>query len=91
MSTLVGVSPPAVDSTGICLSISELNVARLLLQGDTNREIAQALHLSPRTVQSHVANAMAKAGAKSRTHLAVLVLRAGLLADPPTPTAGGSQ
>ena len=35
----------------------------------TNREIAAALHLSPRTVEQHVARALRKTGAHSRQQL----------------------
>lgn len=67
------------------LSERELEVVALVVDGRANAEIAQRLHLSIRTVQHHVASARAKVGARSRTHLAVLVLRAGLVSlHPPT-------
>ncbi|MGI5478705.1 helix-turn-helix domain-containing protein [Streptomyces lavendofoliae] len=37
--------------------------------GLTNREIVGILHLSPRTVEQHIARAMQKAGTASRTAL----------------------
>jgi DNA-binding CsgD family transcriptional regulator len=51
------------------LSPREEEVARLAARGQTNREIAEALVLSPRTVQDHVANAMRKLGVESRKAL----------------------
>ena len=52
------------------LSPREQEVARLAARGRTNREIAEALVLSPRTVQDHVAKAMRKLGVESRKALA---------------------
>jgi DNA-binding NarL/FixJ family response regulator len=44
-------------------------VARLVSQGLTNREIAEVLFLSPRTVEQHVAKVLRKLGAVSRAEL----------------------
>ena len=52
------------------LSPREGEVADLAARGRTNREIAELLHLSPRTVETHVANALAKLGLRSRRDLA---------------------
>ncbi|WP_433328365.1 ATP-binding protein [Spirillospora sp. CA-294931] len=51
------------------LSPREREVARLLSQGLTNREIADVLFLSPRTVEQHVASVLRKLGVKSRNEL----------------------
>ncbi|MCY9783664.1 AAA family ATPase [Nocardiopsis sp. EMB25] len=51
------------------LSPRESEIATLAAQGRTNREIAALLHLSPRTVETHVANALAKLGLRSRRDL----------------------
>jgi non-specific serine/threonine protein kinase len=48
------------------LTPREHDVLRLLLQGHTDREIAEALYLSPRTVSWHVRAILAKLGANSR-------------------------
>ncbi|HEX6208156.1 MAG TPA: LuxR C-terminal-related transcriptional regulator [Actinomycetota bacterium] len=53
------------------LSPRELEVARLVAEGRTNRQIAESLYLSPRTVGHHVSNAMRKLGVTSRAALAV--------------------
>ncbi|MFG3336554.1 LuxR C-terminal-related transcriptional regulator [Streptomyces tendae] len=52
------------------LSAREGQVAELAGGGLTNREIATALHLSPRTVEQHVARAIRKMGVLSRHDLA---------------------
>ncbi len=53
------------------LSPREQEVARLVAQGLTNRQVAEALFLSPRTVDRHLSAAMRKLGVSSRTALAV--------------------
>ena len=68
---------PGRPSYGRELSPRELDVARLLVRGTTNKEIAGRLFLSPKTVARHVESAMRKLGVASRTALAVqLVERA---------------
>ncbi|WP_413470997.1 LuxR C-terminal-related transcriptional regulator [Streptomyces peucetius] len=62
--------PPGRPSYGDRLSPREREVAELAGTGLTNREIATTLHLSPRTVEQHVARAMRKLGTTSRQHLA---------------------
>jgi DNA-binding CsgD family transcriptional regulator len=59
----------------------ELEVVRLVLAGKTNREIAQALSKSPRTVAGQLGSVMRKLGVSSRTELAVRVVEAGLIPD----------
>ncbi|WP_435883400.1 helix-turn-helix domain-containing protein [Streptomyces tendae] len=44
-------------------------MAELAARGLMNREIAVVLHLSPRTVEQHVARALRKTGALSRRDL----------------------
>lgn len=61
------------------LSRRELQVLALLVEGLNNVDIATSLDLSPRTVQSHVSNALQKTRTHSRTELAVAALRRGLL------------
>jgi RNA polymerase sigma factor (sigma-70 family) len=51
------------------LSPREREVAELAGQGLSNREIATTLHLSPRTVEQHVARAMYKLRVHSRQQL----------------------
>ncbi|WP_411074069.1 LuxR C-terminal-related transcriptional regulator [Streptomyces sp. cmx-4-7] len=53
------------------LSPREQEVARLVVQGRANRDIAESLVLSPRTVEHHVARIMRKLNAASRTDIAL--------------------
>ena len=52
------------------LTARELEVARLVMEGASNPEIAAQLFLSRKTVERHVSNALAKVGARNRTELA---------------------
>jgi DNA-binding CsgD family transcriptional regulator len=47
----------------------EMDVLTLVAEGRTNAAIAAQLYLSPRTVETHVANLLAKTGAANRTEL----------------------
>ena len=48
----------------------EREIAGLVAAGSSNREVADALVLSPKTVERHVTNILAKLGARNRTELA---------------------
>ncbi|GII63640.1 DNA-binding response regulator [Sphaerisporangium krabiense] len=67
---------------GHVLSERELQVARLVARGHSNRRIADELSLSPETVRTYLRRMFAKLGVNDRTHLAVLAYEAGLLHDP---------
>jgi two-component system response regulator NreC len=61
------------------LSPRELEVLRLVAQGHTNRQVAEKLHLSVRTVESHRANLMNKLGLSSPAQLVRYAIEHGLL------------
>jgi DNA-binding NarL/FixJ family response regulator len=63
------------------LSPREREVVRLVVTGLTNRKVAEALFISPRTVAEHVSGAMRKLGVTSRTALAAAATKAGIAAD----------
>jgi len=58
------------------------HVVRLVAEGRTNRQIAQDLVLSSKTVANHVATARRKLRAPSRTALAVVAIAAGVIEHP---------
>ena len=62
------------------LTDRELDVLRLAGQGLSNRQIAEELVLSPRTVQAHMANIFGKLHVGSRTEAVMVGLRRGWLA-----------
>jgi non-specific serine/threonine protein kinase len=53
------------------LSAREMEIARLVAEGMANKEIAARLHLSVRTVESHVRHVLTKLGLHNRTQIAV--------------------
>jgi predicted ATPase/DNA-binding NarL/FixJ family response regulator len=60
------------------LSPREAEILGLVAAGRTNREIADALYLSVRTVERHVTNLYAKIGARGRADATAFALRHGL-------------
>jgi DNA-binding CsgD family transcriptional regulator len=59
--------PPRLRAVGV--TSREMDVLALVAQGLTNAQIAERLFLSPRTVETHVANLLSKTGATSRGDL----------------------
>ena len=71
------VDSQALSPEGTFAGASDL----LIAMGETGPEIAEHLHLSHDTVRTHVRNAMAKLGARSRAHLVAKALSEGLIAN----------
>jgi DNA-binding NarL/FixJ family response regulator len=69
-------SPPAAYPSG--LSAREVEVLRLIAAGKTNREIADALFLSPGTVNVHVTHILTKTNSTNRTEAALFARDHGL-------------
>ena len=65
--------PDQLKAAGV--TIRELDVLRLIAEGRTNRDVAETLFLSPRTVEKHVERLLLKTGAPNRTALAALLAR----------------
>jgi DNA-binding CsgD family transcriptional regulator len=64
------------------LTSRERQVARLIGQGRSNREVADELVISEKTVETHVSNILSKLGQTSRVQIAAWALTAGLIGDP---------
>ena len=61
------------------LTPREVDVLKLLAEGQRNREIAEALGLAEPTVKIHVNNLLRKLEAKDRTEAAIIALKRGLI------------
>ncbi len=71
------VTPATGDDHG--LTRRERDVLRLLVEGHPNRDIADVLSISPRTVGKHVEGILDKLGVESRTAAVGYALRHGLV------------
>lgn len=63
--------PSTVDR----LTPQQQQIARLVAEGLSNKEVAQRFYLSPRTVDNHLRSIFSKLGLTSRTQLAALIVR----------------
>jgi DNA-binding NarL/FixJ family response regulator len=75
-----GATRPAAGGAPEPLTTRELEVLRLLAEGQTNPQIAARLGVSRGTVKVHVERIIAKLGASDRTQAAVRAAELGLLA-----------
>jgi DNA-binding NarL/FixJ family response regulator len=75
------VLAPATDLRG--LTPRELQVLGLVIEGWSNRQIAVALIVTPRTVATHLEHILAKLDAPTRTLAAVRAERQGLYVPSP--------
>jgi PAS domain S-box-containing protein len=64
---------------GYGLTFREVTVLHLVAAGESDKEIATVLGISPLTAHKHLANILEKMGAASRTEAGVRALREGLL------------
>jgi two-component system, NarL family, response regulator LiaR len=78
---LDNLKPTPTHETNIVgqLSQRELEVLKLMVEGQSNPEIAAVLYLSPNTVKTHVRGIMNKLAVDDRVQAAVVALRAGLV------------
>jgi non-specific serine/threonine protein kinase len=74
----VTVAPTPGEARDYGLTPREREVLRLLAEGRSDREIADALFMAPRTVSWHVGHILAKFDVESRTAAASLAVREGL-------------
>ena len=61
------------------LSIREREVVTLIARGCSNRDIGEALLISPRTVEAHVTHVLNKLGARTRAQVAASAVAHGLI------------
>jgi DNA-binding NarL/FixJ family response regulator len=63
------------------LSAREREIIRLLSEGKSNKDIAEELHISIKTVEAHRSTTMRKLGFKSITELVRYAIRNGIIRD----------
>jgi DNA-binding NarL/FixJ family response regulator len=66
------------DAIASELSERELQVLRLIANGNDNAQIAAELHISPKTVKNHISNILMKLQIENRIQAAVFAVRSGL-------------
>jgi DNA-binding NarL/FixJ family response regulator len=71
------MSAPAADDHG--LTAREREVLALLVEGHTNKRIAERLFISESTAGVHVSNILGKLGVTTRTEAATVAARLGLV------------
>jgi DNA-binding NarL/FixJ family response regulator len=81
LAALARGEPVSDDGLIEPLSEREVEVLRLLAQGMTNKDIAQTLILSVRTIEAHLRNIYGKLGVRSRTEAALWAVEHGYGAD----------
>lgn len=76
LADAVRLDTDAGDAAGP-LTAREFEVARLIAEGATNREIAERLVIAPKTASAHVEHILAKLGVNRRAEVATWVARLG--------------
>jgi DNA-binding CsgD family transcriptional regulator len=66
------------------LTVREIEVLRLVAEGNSGKEIAQKLAIASTTVEAYVNHLKLKLRAKNRAHLVAVALEAGMLLPEPT-------
>jgi DNA-binding CsgD family transcriptional regulator len=80
LEPLLAASVPApVSIAAAALTARELDVLRLVAEGDANKEIAWKLGISEHTAKFHVASILGKLSAGSRTEAVTIGIRRGLV------------
>ena len=77
--SVAGAVVQELSKPDVALSEREQEVLRQLALGHTNREIAEAMMVSPETVKSHVGNILAKLHLTHRTQAVIYALKCGLI------------
>jgi DNA-binding NarL/FixJ family response regulator len=75
----VSSSPASTSSAQVLQPVAtpaEARVLGLVCRGHSNRDIATALVVSVRTVESHISSLLAKTGCRNRTQLLIWALAA---------------
>ena len=63
----------------VSLSEREMEIIKYIAEGSTNNEIAELIHLSPHTVNTHRKNVMAKLGVKNTAGIVMYAVKSNLV------------
>ena len=77
LRTTGGMVPPRERPGSTELTAHELQVALMVAEGRTNREVAAALFLAPKTIEHHLSTIFRKLGIRRRTELAHALAASG--------------
>jgi DNA-binding NarL/FixJ family response regulator len=61
------------------LSSREIDVIRLIGEGNANKQIADKLSIGETTVKNHISNILSKLGANDRAHAVTIALQRGII------------
>jgi NarL family two-component system response regulator LiaR len=75
----VAIQPQPSEPNAGDLTDRELEVVRLVAEGLSNRDIAERLVISEKTVKTHVSSILGKLHLNDRTQLAVYALKSGIV------------
>jgi DNA-binding CsgD family transcriptional regulator/tetratricopeptide (TPR) repeat protein len=81
LADTVGIDESTSTESGP-LTAREFEVAKLVAEGATNREIAERLVISPKTASAHIEHILAKLRVARRSEIAAWVSRAGVTSSP---------
>ena len=89
-STLSGALSGVLPDAGHCaqanrLTARELDVLRLVADGNSNRRVGEQLQISEETVKTYMKNILPKLGANDRAHAVALAIGRGILPAPGRP------
>jgi DNA-binding NarL/FixJ family response regulator len=73
--------PPSSSAAELTTNLTsrERSVLQMVAGGATNSQIAQALHVAPSSVKTHVGHLLAKLGLPDRVHLVIFAYETGLI------------
>jgi DNA-binding NarL/FixJ family response regulator len=73
------ISPEIAETIRSELSDREVEVLKLIANGQDNAQIAADLHISPKTVKNHISNILMKLQIENRIQAAVYAVRSGIV------------
>lgn len=76
-----GIRQQSVQKTYVNLTDREKEVLLLIAEGKANKDISEELHISIKTVKTHVSNLLLKCELDDRTQLAIYAHRQGLVSS----------